>query len=59
MSTVEPDDVPAWLEPVARLVDEPGADVFPDWPHPDGAEPTPASVLILFGHDQGPDVLLL
>jgi 8-oxo-dGTP pyrophosphatase MutT (NUDIX family) len=60
MSTVEHDDLPAWLEPVARLVGEPDADVFPDWPNPDGAEPTPASVLILFGHDgTGPDVLLL
>jgi 8-oxo-dGTP pyrophosphatase MutT (NUDIX family) len=63
MSTVEHDHLPAWLEPVARLAGDPDADVFPDWPHPDGTEPTPASVLILFGYgdhdDDGPDVLLL
>jgi 8-oxo-dGTP pyrophosphatase MutT (NUDIX family) len=53
-------DVPEWLRPVADLVTRPGVDVFADWPHPDGSEPTPASVLVLFGQaEHGPDMLLL
>lgn len=60
MTTVGPDGMPVWLEPVASLLERPDADVFADWPHPDGAQPSPASVLVLFGEGpQGPDVLLL
>jgi 8-oxo-dGTP pyrophosphatase MutT (NUDIX family) len=52
--------VPAWLQPMADLVGRRGLDVFADWPDADGPEPTPAAVLVLFGHaDHGPDVLLL
>jgi 8-oxo-dGTP pyrophosphatase MutT (NUDIX family) len=54
------DAVPEWLQPVADLVDRPETDVFADWPRPDGATPSPASVLVLFGEGaSGPDVLLL
>jgi 8-oxo-dGTP pyrophosphatase MutT (NUDIX family) len=63
MSVMATDGLPDWLAPVVALVAQPDADVFADWPRPDGAEPTAASVLILLGHgdhaDDGPDVLLL
>jgi 8-oxo-dGTP pyrophosphatase MutT (NUDIX family) len=60
MTAVTPDDAPEWLQPVVDLVGRRDADVFGDWPNPDGAEPSPASVLVLFGEGaRGPDVLLL
>ncbi|HSS66955.1 MAG TPA: CoA pyrophosphatase [Nocardioidaceae bacterium] len=62
MNAVNADDLPAWLAPVAQLAEQGDADVFADWPTPDDGSATPASVLILFGHDggaRGPDVLLL
>jgi 8-oxo-dGTP pyrophosphatase MutT (NUDIX family) len=60
MSAVDSEQLPAWLEPVARLIEQPDADVFADWPRPTGADPSPASVLVLFGDGvRGPDVLLL
>jgi 8-oxo-dGTP pyrophosphatase MutT (NUDIX family) len=60
MSEVSPEGAPSWLEPVAALAAQPDADVFADWPHPDGTDPSPASVLVLFGDGaDGPDVLLL
>ena len=60
MNAMHPDGAPAWLEPVTALAGRPDAAVFPDWPRPDGTEPSPASVLVLFGEGvDGPDVLLL
>jgi 8-oxo-dGTP pyrophosphatase MutT (NUDIX family) len=60
MTSVDREDFPGWLQPVVALAAQPDADVFADWPHPDGADPSPASVLVLFGEGaRGPDVLLL
>lgn len=57
---VDPESVPAWLQPLVKISRDVDAKTFSRFSVPSGAGFRPASVLILFGEGvNGPDVLLL
>ncbi len=57
---VDPESVPAWLQPLVKISGEVDYTTFSRFSAPSGANYRAASVLILFGEGpQGPDVLLL